>query len=75
MKSQGNIYLLWVLLVPLNQVSGAASPLYSIVPLLVVLSFLALPHPLYFFSHSIQTFQGERPFPLCRTELPFCSAS
>lgn len=52
---------------------GAASPLYNIwVPLLVVLSFLALPHPPpLFFSHSIQTFQGVRPFPLRRTELPF----
>lgn len=50
---------------------SAASPLYNIAPLLVVLSFLDLPHPLYFFSHSIQTFQGARPFPLSRTELPF----
>lgn len=63
------MYSLQVLLAPPDQISEAASLLYNIVPLLVVLS--PLPHLLYLFSHYVQTFQGEHPFPLRGTEVPF----
>ena len=53
---------------------NAASPLYSCVPSGGPL-FSDLPHPPYFYSNSIQTFQGARPFPLCRTEVSFSTTS
>lgn len=53
-----------------NRGSRAASVLCSTVPLLVVLSSL-LDTPPYFHSHTGQTFQRERPFPLSKTEAPF----
>lgn len=53
-----------------NRGSRAASVLCSTVPLLVVLSSL-LDTPPYFHSHTVQTFQRERPFPLSKTEAPF----
>lgn len=57
---------------PLNQISGAASLLWnSVCPSWWSSPFWLCHTPFIFFSHSVQTFQGERPFPLCKTEVPF----
>lgn len=58
---------------------GAASPLYNIwVPLLVVLSFLALPHPpppLYFSVTPSKLSKESAHFLCAEQSSPFCSAS
>lgn len=74
MKSQWNMYLPKVLPVVWIRSQSQLRHSTTLCPSWWPSPFLALPHPLYFFSHSIQTFQGERPFPLSRTELPFALA-
>lgn len=46
------------------QYSGAPCPSWWSSPLF-------WPLPPYFYSHTVQTFQRERPFPLSKTEAPF----
>lgn len=71
-KSQGNSYLPRVL--PPNQISEAASLLYNIVPLLVVL-LSSLATPPSFFPSLCPDFPRMTPISSVQNRGPFCSAS